>query len=203
MKKGTFSTRTIAFTAVMSAMVAVATMVLKIQTGESYTNLGDAVIFLTASFFGPIPGLIAGGLGSFLADLITYPTTMWFTLGIKGLEGLIAGLFVYAANKYVQGSEKKDKIIRYAIYILGMVVAAAWMVGGYYVAKAFSYGTKESALVSLPKNCVQGSLSIVIAVILYGVLYPFAQKYIIKVDKSKLEEKEETNDDTNVKSESL
>ena len=104
-----FSTRQIAFTAVMTALVAVATMVLHVQTGESYTNLGDTMIFLAAAFFGPVPGLIAGGIGSFLADLITYPVTMWFTLIIKGIEGLIAGLGIYYANKLFEKSKKEKK----------------------------------------------------------------------------------------------
>lgn len=180
MKKVGFSTRTIAYTAVMTAMVAVATMVLKIQTADSYTNLGDAVIFLTAAFFGPIPALIAGGVGSFLADLLTYPTTMWFTLVIKGIEGLIAGSVVYLADKTFSSESKKSTIIKLAIYILGMILAAIWMVGGYYLAKAFSYGTKESALISLPKNCIQGGISLIVAIVLYGLLYPVAKKMEFK-----------------------
>lgn len=175
-----FSTRQIAFTAVMTALVAVATMVLHVQTGESYTNLGDTMIFLAAAFFGPVPGLIAGGIGSFLADLITYPVTMWFTLVIKGMEGLIAGLGIYYANKLFEKSnkEKKDKIIKDVLYLVSCLVAAAWMVLGYYLAKAFSYGTPESALVSLPKNCLQGGLSIIIAAILYYALKPAVQNII-------------------------
>ena len=52
------------------------------------------------------------------------------------------------------------------------------MVLGYYLAKAFSYGTPESALVSLPKNCLQGGLSIIIAAILYYALKPAVQNII-------------------------
>ena len=66
------------------------------------------MIFLAAAFFGPVPGLIAGGIGSFLADLITYPVTMWFTLVIKGIEGLIAGLGIYYANKLFEKSKKEN-----------------------------------------------------------------------------------------------
>lgn len=191
-----FSTRQIAFTAVMTALVAVATMVLKIQTGESYTNLGDTMIFLSAAFFGPVPGLIAGALGSFLADLITYPVTMWFTLVIKGIEGLIAGVGIYLANKYFEktSKDKKAQIIKYVLYLVSCIIAAAWMVGGYYVAKAFMYGTKESALISLPKNCVQGGLSIVIASVLYFALLPAVKNLIApqkKLEQLSNQEKEE------------
>lgn len=196
MKNTHLSTRTVAYTAVMTAFVAVATMVLKIQTGESYTNLGDTFIFLTAAYFGPVPGLIAGGLGSFIADLLTYPTTMWFTLVIKGIEGLIAGLCVYFANKLYEKSNKSKAqlVIKYTLYIAGMVIAALWMVGGYYVAKAFMYGTKESALVSLPKNFVQGGLSLAIAITLYGVLYPAVKNVIDPKSKVEIIDKEDTKE---------
>lgn len=200
MKKVQLSTRTIAFTAVMTALVAVATMALKIQTGESYTNLGDAMIFLTALFFGPVPALIAGGIGSFFADLITYPTTMWFTLVIKGLEGLIAGLFVLLANKVIKGTDKKSKAVKIVIYVVGLIVAALWMVGGYYVAKAFMYGTMEGALISLPKNFIQGGLSIVIAMIFYPLLSPTIKKMQNRNKKNKdekiIEEQEENLEET-------
>lgn len=185
------STKTIAYTAVMTALVTVATMFLSIKTGESNTNLGDTMIFLSAMLFSPITSTIAGGLGSFLADLLTWPATMWFTLVIKGLEGLICGLICHFAKKIVKDNPKKV-VIQYVLFFVGMIVAAAWMVFGYYIAKAFMYGTKESALVSLPKNCVQGSVSVALATVLYAVLYPVLNG-IIKTTKKKAPKKQENS----------
>lgn len=85
------ATRFVAYTAVMTALTYVGTLI-GFSGAQFYFNLGDSVILICASLFGPIPAMIAGGLGAFLADLTVYPATMLFTFFIKALEGLIAGL---------------------------------------------------------------------------------------------------------------
>lgn len=85
------ATRFVAYTAVMTALTYVGTLI-GFSGAQFYFNLGDSVILICALLFGPIPAMIAGGLGAFLADLTVYPATMLFTLFIKALEGLIAGL---------------------------------------------------------------------------------------------------------------
>ncbi len=85
------ATRFVAYTAVMTALTYVGTLI-GFSGAQFYFNLGDSVILICASLFGPIPAMIAGGLGAFFADLTVYPATMLFTLVIKALEGLIAGM---------------------------------------------------------------------------------------------------------------
>ena len=82
----------ISINAIGIALVFISTCVLNVNIGTSLTNLGDAFIFLFACFFGPISGLVCGSIGSFLADLVVFPVTAFYTLIIKGLEGLIVGL---------------------------------------------------------------------------------------------------------------
>lgn len=174
MKKMHLSTRTIAYTAVMTALVTIATLLLKVQTADSFTNLGDSIIFLTAAFFGPLPATLAGGIGSFLADLISYPATMWYTLLIKGLEGLIAGSICLLANKiYAQNS---NKAIKYVLYFTGMIIAALWMATCYFICNSYFYGTKESAMTALPMDFIQGGVSIALAIPLYFALLPAVEK---------------------------
>lgn len=152
----------LAFIGIMCALTTVVTWVLPIPmpATEGYINFGDAVIFLTALFAGPVPAMIVGGIGSMLADIIGgYMHWAGFTLLIKGLEGLICGLIVKKLNK-------KDK---FYIDILGLVAAGVWMIVGYYFAGAILYGWAGS-LESLPGNCIQGGVSIVVAYMLYAIL---------------------------------
>ncbi len=86
-----FSARAVAYIALMTALTYVGT-ILGFSSAQFYFNLSDSVILVCAALFGPIPAMIAGGLGCFLGDLTVYPATMLYTLFIKALEGLLAGV---------------------------------------------------------------------------------------------------------------
>ena len=70
----------------MISLVCIATMVIQIPIPitEGYINIGDSIIFISSILFGPVIGMIAGGLGSFLADILTgYSHWALFTLIIN------------------------------------------------------------------------------------------------------------------------
>ncbi len=94
-------TRFVAYTAVMTALTYVGTLI-GFGGAQFYFNLGDTVILICAALFGPVPAMIAGGLGAFLGDLTVYPATMVFTLFIKAIEGLVAGLLFMSVNFVVK-----------------------------------------------------------------------------------------------------
>ena len=154
------TTRAVAYAAVSVAGVFVATLA-GFGAGAFSFNLGDTLILLASALFGPVIGMIAGGLGSFLADLAVYPTTMLFTLVIKGVEGLICGLLLLLVRKTVQ----KPALI-WLFSGLSMVFSTFLMAGGYYLCQSLFYGTAESALVALPMDLVQASVSFALAFIL-------------------------------------
>jgi uncharacterized membrane protein len=58
--------------ALLMALVATATMVLRLPTPatEGYINLGDVVIVAAALLFGPWAGAVAGGVGAAMADVL-------------------------------------------------------------------------------------------------------------------------------------
>lgn len=148
----------------MTALVIVCTAFLGINMGTTYTNLGDTMIFLTAGLFGPIPAMIAGGLGSFFADMLVFPMTMWATLIIKGIEGLVCGLIMRAFSRL-----KLKRTAQVALSLVAMLIAGLWMMLGYFVAESFIYGTLAAAVFALSANAMQISLSIVCSIILlYG-----------------------------------
>lgn len=173
MRNTKVSTKTIAHTAMMTAIIYVTTM-LGISVGTGYVNMGDTMIFVTAYLFGPLPALIAGGIGSFFADLTVYPLTMWFTLVIKGLEGLVAGLFIRFVADKVDHKNIRHKVLAG----VGMFIGTIVMVGGYFGTQALIWGGDTqnglsrlaTATAQLPWDCLQAVVSMVIAnVLLYGL----------------------------------
>ena len=81
----------IAVTGVMTGLVMAFTY-FGVNLGTAYVNLGDAMVLAAGALFGPLTGMIAGGLGAMLMDLIVYPATFVFTLFIKGNEGALCGV---------------------------------------------------------------------------------------------------------------
>lgn len=171
-----FPTRKLVFTALMTALTVAATVVLGFRTGDFFFNCGDTVIFVTAALFGPLPAMIAGGLGSFFADLAVYPATMFFTLFIKGAEGLLVGLLMKLFK-----SPEKQGVTSVLTGALSMIAGGALMMTGYFVTNTFIYGTLASALAALPADAVQASLSVVLAcVLLYAMrLIVFGRRFAL------------------------
>ena len=136
---------TIVISAMMAALVAVATYIIQIpvpQTG-GYINVGDAMIFTAALIFGPVIGGFAGGVGSAISDLAgPYAHFAPVTLVVKGLEGLLVGFI----------SNKKTLWIE----IIAVIIGGAIMISGYFLAEAFlmGYGI-AAALVEVPGNLFQ------------------------------------------------
>ena len=146
----------IALIVVMSALVAVGTLIVRIPNPMGgYFNVGDVMIFVAALTFGPLVGGAAGGLGSAVADIIGFPVFAVPTLVIKGLEGLIAGL---VANKK---SVYRD--------IFAVVAAGAEMIVGYFLVEVYLWGI-GGALAEVPANVAQiavgGLIGIPIALVL-------------------------------------
>lgn len=160
-----FPTRKLVFTALMTALTVAATVVLGFRTGDFFFNCGDTVIFLTAALLGPVPAMIAGGLGSFFADMAVYPATMFFTLVIKGAEGLVCGLLMRLLR-----TGEKGKALSFVTGAASMIVSGAIMMTGYFVCNTFLYGTPASALAALPADAVQATVSVVLSCVL---LYAF------------------------------
>ena len=143
----------------MAALVAVATFFpqIPIPATKGYLNFGDIMIFVSAFTFGPIVGGFAGGVGSAISDVASgYAYFAPFTLIIKGAEGLIAGLI---SNRL---SRKRD--------VIGVAIAGAEMVSGYFLAEFFGLSENWAALGEVPFNILQivvgGIIGIPIAIVL-------------------------------------
>lgn len=95
-RKQTSNAAIIAIMAVMTAVVAVLTFAVQIPIPATggYIHFGDAGVYFAAIAFGPVVGLVGGGLGTAVADILSgYAAWAPLTLVAHGLQGLIAGYF--------------------------------------------------------------------------------------------------------------
>lgn len=153
----------IVITALFAALACVATMSVRIPTPgtNGYIHPGDAIVILSGVILGPVYGLVAGGIGSAMADLLGgYFVYVPITFAIKGLIAVLAGLIYKKLGK----SSKS----RYAAVVLGGITDIVLVAGGYFVCEYFLYGA--SAAASIPANIIQGVGGLIIAVVLYPVL---------------------------------
>jgi len=142
MKKETLVVQ-ISLASIMTALVAVATLLVRIPNPMGgYFNFGDVMIFIVALAFKPAIGGFAGGVGSAIADFIGFPIFVIPTLIIKGLEGLLAGLIA-----------DKKSVFRDAVAV---VVAGCEMILGYFFVELYilQWGW-GGALAELPGNVAQ------------------------------------------------
>lgn len=165
-------TKHIAYISLFTALVAVATIVIVIPIPgtQGFINFGDIIILTVALAYGGIPALIAGGIGSALADIIlSYPVWAPFSLIIKGLEGYVAYLMYTRLFKcsLKHSSNSKKLHLQGA---LSLSAGALFMVIGYYFASVVVIGTFSGALASIPSNLIQGFASAVVAYILVFVV---------------------------------
>ena len=107
------------------ALVCVGTMFIKIHVPATngYVNIGDAFIIISSLMFGPVAGMIAGGIGSAMADLLSgYAHFAVFTLIVKGIEGYIIGwLFVKFGGTKLAGMYSSLAGVAF------MVLAILWL----------------------------------------------------------------------------
>ena len=154
-------TKRIVITALMAAMVCVATMIIKIPSQmKGYLNIGDCIVLLCGWLLSPGYGFVAAGLGSALADMFSgYITYAPATFLIKGSMALIAFACFKLMNK---------RLGRLPSQIIGAVLAEIVMVFGYFVFEGFMYGFVPSA-VNIPANAVQGAAGLILGIILVKV----------------------------------
>lgn len=146
-------TRKLTVTALISAIITVATMIIQIPIPGGYIHAGDGIIIFAAVFFGPVFGAIAAGLGSMLADILTgFAIWAFPTLIIKSIMAFIIGKIAY------QGSEPSFNFKTY----LGIFLGVSWMVFGYYLLGGLIVDSFEVAFLSIPFNIIQGIGGVII-----------------------------------------
>jgi len=117
----------LAYTAVFTALVCITTMMLQVYIPETkgYFNIGEVMIYITAILLGPRVGMLAGGIGSALADVLTgYTIFAPATLVIKGCEGFLTGLLSQKLGR--RRGFKRPYLTLIAGALIGVLI---WVVG--------------------------------------------------------------------------
>ncbi|SHJ78942.1 ECF transporter S component [Paramaledivibacter caminithermalis] len=163
---GNISTKELTIMGLLTALVTVSTIAITIPIPATggYLNLGDSFIFLAAIVFGWRYGLVAGGLGAALADLLVAPAYVIPTLIVKGVMGFIVGKIADNDN---------DNLFNYR-NLTAIIIGAVWMALGYYIAQTIMLGNFKTPLVEFGPNVLQG---------LIGALIFFPMALAIKKSK--------------------
>lgn len=153
-----FTVRDICNLAMMIALVCICTMVFSVPLSlHGYVHFGDSMILFIAIVFGKKYGMLAGGIGSALADLLLgYGYWAPFTLAIKGLMGYVAG-------KVAESGQKEMKFLT-PMNMLGGVLGGIIMIVGYFFASIFLFGGVEAAWLAVMPNVLQGAAGFIIFV---------------------------------------
>lgn len=143
-----------AMIALVALLIALTTIItgwtvrVPVPATQGYFNLSDVPITFIGLVFGPWVGLVAGGVGTALADLFGgYAFFAPFSLIAHGSEGLLIGL-LGRHRRNVPGM------------ILAWLAGAVAMVAVYFLVEGFLKGW-PAALVEVPVNVVQALLGAV------------------------------------------
>lgn len=150
--------RRLTMAALGAALVCISTRIFQFPIPLGYAHLGNCILLLFAVYFDPWIGAFAGGVGSALADLLSYPEWALPTLLIKSLMGLIA-----AVLSKRHGQPAKLRNLR---TFLAVVSAMIVMIGGYFAAGSLLYGSAAISSAQLPGLGIEGIIGIIL---FYGI----------------------------------
>ncbi|MCI8549800.1 MAG: ECF transporter S component [Lachnospiraceae bacterium] len=165
-----FLTVTALFIALTYLFTAFINVRLPIAANGGLIHLGNVPLFIGAILFGRKTGMLAGGIGMGLFDLLS-GWTLWapFTLVIVGIMG-------YTVGKMTE----KENHQNYFWYTASIAAACVIKVAGYYAAEAIIYGNLLSPATSIPGNLVQIGVAAVIVLTVIGPLNSAARKTGLK-----------------------
>ncbi len=156
--------RTLVLTALMTALCAVMTTVIKIPSPMGgYFNLGDCAVLLSAWLLGPGWGAAAAGVGSALSDLQGFPLYAPATLVIKALMAAAAGWLFQQYRESVQRRALAPRLVSGG-------VAECIMIAGYFGFEAVLLGMGPGAAANIPFNLAQGVVGVVSATAVMSLL---------------------------------
>jgi len=128
-----------------TVLITVATYLIRIPLpGGGYFNFGDIAVIFVGLYGGKKLGLIAGGIGSAIADIIGFPIFAPITLIAKGGEGFISGLAKGKGTFWKLFFPIIGSLFMVVIYFLGTMILPTNGIA--------------SAVAELPANLVQAVL---------------------------------------------
>ncbi len=184
------STKRLILAALLAALTAAATLVIRIPTPlMGYIHPGDGLVLLCGLFLGPLTGALAAGIGSMFADLLGgYLVFAPATLVIKALSAWIAGA-AFRTLRDLKKPHPASLTSDLASLTGACIQAEAVMVLGYFAFSVILAGPAASGLstaalqagiaaaaADIPFNLAQGILGVILAAVLYPVLKPLLRE---------------------------
>lgn len=151
--KTNISTLQLCLTAVFMALICIATMVVQIPIPLGYAHLGDCMILLATYLLGPIASMIASGIGSAMADILTgYAIWAIPTLLIKGIMPWVAFCFFHKKSKYSPYT--------------GAFFCLIFMILGYVIAGCILYGSVSTGILQFPGLALKSIVNFIAFILL-------------------------------------
>jgi uncharacterized membrane protein len=147
----------------MALVVVLSSFGIPVPGGHLYLN--DMVIVIGSLLMGPFEAFMIGGVGAFLGDLFFYPTPMFVSLVVHGLQAVVISLM-----------SKKLKMKDSTAGLIACIVGAIIMVAGYTIGRAFIYATPSAAMLKLPFQILQAIVGVVV-----GWLVVYKMKIFSKI----------------------
>lgn len=147
----------IAIAAMMIAVTTVFTLMIRVPVPatQGYINFSDVAIYFASAAFGPWVGLVAGGLGAALADILGgYAQFAPLTFLAHGLQGLVAGALA-------------RRSVRPAVLIVAWLAGTLVMVGAYFLGEGLVLTGWGPAIIEAPFNLLQNVVGGLIGIPLY------------------------------------
>lgn len=154
-----FSTKWLAYTALLTAFVVATNFIPAIATPVGRIYWVDGVVLLAAFLMDPVAAFISGGVGSLLYDVFQSPSMLLPSLLIHGLQGAVVSALLHLVPPRRLGKWEWVKAL------VCSLVGAVIVVTGYFIYRAVTRGTPV-AVASIPRNIVQEIIGISLAMVL-------------------------------------
>lgn len=153
-------TKQITYTAMMAALVFVATYAIRIPNPATggYSHMGDCMVFLAAYLLGKRRGALAGAIGGALSDFFA-GAAVW----------IVPTFFIKFGMAYICGLVLEKKPDSAATEISGSVLGGAFQVAAYTLVKIPLVGM-QPAVLSVPREVLQTLTGIVLFVVIAKAL---------------------------------
>ncbi len=162
----------VALLAILTALTTIMTLVIQIPypgTG-GYFNFGDIMVMLGGLLLGPVGGFFVGGVGSAIADIISFPLFAPITLIVKGFEGMAVGYLGSRARKHVRLNVRD---------VIAVLVGAIIMLIGYFIGEVLllaipvAVAIFELVTINLAQVVIGGSVTLLIGPTIRSYLRTF------------------------------
>lgn len=155
-------TKDLILTSLAIGLVYVATAIIGIEiptlTKGGLIHLGTGMLYIMAILLGAKKGAIAGALGMGMFDFFS-PYIIWTptTVVTRAIMGLIVGHIAYSGGKQASSTVRN---------IIAMILGGLWMLVGYYIGEALTFGNWVTPVQSISGNVAQIAVGLPVALFL-------------------------------------